>query len=60
MSYQYSFTCRGLEEDTQNTTLSVQYPLDVAPEDILESYIHFMNIVYGWDVRKRLSEYLSE
>lgn len=60
MSYQYSFSCQGLGEDPQDTTLSVKYPLDVSPDEVLESFIHFMNIVYGWDVRKRLSEYLSE
>lgn len=60
MSYAYSFTCRGLEEDLQNTTLSIAHPLDAAPEEVLESFLHFMHIVYGWDVRSRLGEYLGK
>lgn len=60
MNYKYTFNVSSSEESLQDTTLSVKHPIDASPEEVLESFITFLEVVYGWDVRERLENYLGQ
>lgn len=59
MSHKYTFSYEDTFEDTSQTSLSTQFPDDVLPEEVLETFITFLNITYGWDVRSRLVDHLT-
>jgi hypothetical protein len=58
MSHKYTFSYEDTFEDNSQTSLSMKFPDDVSPEEVLETFITFLNINYGWDVRSRLADHL--
>lgn len=59
MSHKYTFSYLDTFEDCHEVTLVTKMNEDVAPEEVLEFFITFLNSTYGWDVRSRLIDHLT-
>lgn len=51
----------GLNYSNGNRAInySFQVPEEATPTDVYDQFVHFLNAVYGWDVRKHLDENIT-
>ena len=45
--------------DGRAINYSFRVPEEATPSDVYDQFVHFLNAVYGWDVRKHLDENIT-
>lgn len=46
-------------DGTRHIAYSFPVPDEASPSDVYDQFVHFLNAVYGWDVRKHLNENIT-
>ena len=53
-NYEFNYS-----DGTRHVNYVFQVPEEATPTDVYDQFVHFLNAVYGWDVRKHLDENIT-